>query len=1021
MTTVANATSATGKRPYHRKQAPRFRTDHNASHRNPHQDPHNGLMVYSSHQHQPNPSTLSNFCQSMLRISTMHVLQSAGYDAVQANPMSVLVDCLGRYLAFLAESAKEFAEHSGRSQITAFDVADGLSDLGIELSDLENWLVENGGGPSGTSQEAEGVNGDNINGALEAAVGSGVANRSVLPSWKGADPGRVIHDVIWNGRSRDVGCSDIYEWHALPEGFVMPETDEEQDAYAYPEGSDHEDSAGQRDVPSATAFTIKSEKYPNTRARHSEWIPDSRPPHIPMYMPPFPGSALQEEESEEMEEDQSTDFKPSQTAEIPDSTASATAVSTAGLESAVGHTSRIDDSVAQADLAKLTIKTSHIAPGASDSDTIAANGKGTNADPYIHMEPTCESSFTHHPAVPTNSTAPSASTMNKFIQSQPRPHAAAVSLSQKFQDVFSDAMLTVLEPESFFSPISKQLKRQSTQSHTVDRAKELSNTLSSDHQQSSDIHNLLRQAASHDIVNKVANTDVSMPDAISPVVPAERIMNGSVMEAQSIQEAPLTGSRTSMLSGVPRKGSLSSSPLSTMSYPSKEADGLPTAALGVMPKPKTGSRKSSLTHAPPAVPAYVPTPLNAPAVPMAAHSTTSPSTTQISRSILSRIGSNFDPAAVLAAQSSSISALTSNYPTAMSNGVSSSTLPVKSTAQSPAYPLSGTIPTPGYPGFGNPSQAPLPEINSLSTGSETGMIIPSTAVPATLVTASMAVPQNNAAPKPIPGPISLSELPYSGSSATTTTNPVKTPSVAASTTPSTPAVAPKIRFKFSALDAISTGDSEEALSSKREHGHYSSLSSSHQRSRHRSSSITSSTGLFHHKKSKKSSRDYDDENEDVEDYVREKKKKKKSKSKDKDRDRERDRGRDRDSDEGSSSRHKHHKHHKHHRHDAHTNGSYSSSKSSSSYAPSSTLAYPAKSTGGRGYSTSGHGGTTANAEEDQVEIIECICSNPTLDDGLFMIACDKCEVWFHGRCVGVREGDAVKTWYCQRCTAAGLV
>jgi hypothetical protein len=54
-------------------------------------------------------------------------------------------------------------------------------------------------------------------------------------------------------------------------------------------------------------------------------------------------------------------------------------------------------------------------------------------------------------------------------------------------------------------------------------------------------------------------------------------------------------------------------------------------------------------------------------------------------------------------------------------------------------------------------------------------------------------------------------------------------------------------------------------------------------------------------------------------------------------------------------------------------------------------------------------------------VINCICSNPTLDDGLFMIACDQCEVWFHGRCVGVREGDAVRTWFCQRCTSSGRV
>ncbi|RKP03547.1 hypothetical protein CXG81DRAFT_16927 [Caulochytrium protostelioides] len=49
----------------------------------------------------------------------------------------------------------------------------------------------------------------------------------------------------------------------------------------------------------------------------------------------------------------------------------------------------------------------------------------------------------------------------------------------------------------------------------------------------------------------------------------------------------------------------------------------------------------------------------------------------------------------------------------------------------------------------------------------------------------------------------------------------------------------------------------------------------------------------------------------------------------------------------------------------------------------------------------------------QDESIDCVCANPHLDDGSFMIACDQCELWFHGRCVDVQTPPS--TWLCPRC------
>nr|KAG5699813.1 hypothetical protein BaRGS_013533 [Batillaria attramentaria] len=50
----------------------------------------------------------------------------------------------------------------------------------------------------------------------------------------------------------------------------------------------------------------------------------------------------------------------------------------------------------------------------------------------------------------------------------------------------------------------------------------------------------------------------------------------------------------------------------------------------------------------------------------------------------------------------------------------------------------------------------------------------------------------------------------------------------------------------------------------------------------------------------------------------------------------------------------------------------------------------------------------------------CVCDQP--DDGRLMIACDSCNEWFHGNCVGVTEEDAKRLdlYCCPVCTANGL-
>jgi hypothetical protein len=58
-----------------------------------------------------------------------------------------------------------------------------------------------------------------------------------------------------------------------------------------------------------------------------------------------------------------------------------------------------------------------------------------------------------------------------------------------------------------------------------------------------------------------------------------------------------------------------------------------------------------------------------------------------------------------------------------------------------------------------------------------------------------------------------------------------------------------------------------------------------------------------------------------------------------------------------------------------------------------------------------------DASQDHVyeeEVIDCICGN-NKDLG-FMISCEKCFAWLHGKCVGISKRNEPEMYYCPRCS-----
>ena len=58
-------------------------------------------------------------------------------------------------------------------------------------------------------------------------------------------------------------------------------------------------------------------------------------------------------------------------------------------------------------------------------------------------------------------------------------------------------------------------------------------------------------------------------------------------------------------------------------------------------------------------------------------------------------------------------------------------------------------------------------------------------------------------------------------------------------------------------------------------------------------------------------------------------------------------------------------------------------------------------------------------EEEEEERIYCICKGSY--DGGFMLACDECDEWYHGRCVGITQAIAkkYKKYVCAACRERG--
>ncbi|KIK54643.1 hypothetical protein GYMLUDRAFT_249360 [Collybiopsis luxurians FD-317 M1] len=202
--------------------------------------------------------------QKLLESVTIRTLHAQNFSRSSTQASLVLTDLLARYLTLLASTCAKYAEHSGRTRLTAKDAVAALDELGVSIEELHEF---------GTTEGVE-------------------LNRYALfKSLRRVEDLKEFKAQLSEGLRADT--DDLIPLHY---GQVPPELeqtlgeedeeDEEQDASA------NEDFAMDTSEPFSAAFkrdSIMDDPLSPARKRQRtmDWDP---PEHVPSFFPPFPST-----------------------------------------------------------------------------------------------------------------------------------------------------------------------------------------------------------------------------------------------------------------------------------------------------------------------------------------------------------------------------------------------------------------------------------------------------------------------------------------------------------------------------------------------------------------------------------------------------------------------------------------------------------------------------------------------------------------------------------------------------------
>lgn len=238
----------------------------------------------------------------ILHTTTTRTLHAHNFNKSSTQATHTLTGVLSRYLALLAETCAQYAQHAGRTGVTVRDALAALEEIGIGIDDLREYvegeareMVRYTAQTARRTDELGDINGEFRHCSLLSPINSYPMVAAISEGLKQdhTDGMQLVYapipdvDLSWLSGDEDEGQeseTQVDIGMVEENAGLMHEKELDVDFDAIRSSEVHGDLSSPHLPPSPV-----SPPHARKRARTSNWNP---PDHIPDFLPPFPGHVV---------------------------------------------------------------------------------------------------------------------------------------------------------------------------------------------------------------------------------------------------------------------------------------------------------------------------------------------------------------------------------------------------------------------------------------------------------------------------------------------------------------------------------------------------------------------------------------------------------------------------------------------------------------------------------------------------------------------------------------------------------